>query len=199
MRAEQGDYLKLLQGLMPAGVAWTDEPDAILTLLLAGLAEDLTRGHNRGADARDESDPRSTLEMLPDWERVTGLPDECTLDADTLQERRAAVVAKLRSTGGQSVAYFRDLAESLGCQVVIEEFKPFICGISRCGDVLNGGHEVRLHWRVRVLGPRVTYFRCGASRAGDKLLKISIAEDLECQLRQRSPAHTELIVSYQEV
>ena len=39
----------------------------------------------------DESDPRSTLEMLNDWERAFGLPDSCTDAADTLAERQNAL------------------------------------------------------------------------------------------------------------
>jgi uncharacterized protein YmfQ (DUF2313 family) len=47
-----------------------------------------------------------------------------------------------------------------------------------------------------VLEPRVTYFRCRASRCGDQLGKIARAADLECRLQRIKPAHTELIFSY---
>lgn len=148
----------------------------------------------------DESDPRSTLQMLTDWERVLGLPDACSLGvATTLQERRSAVVAKITARGGSTLAWFQALAVSLGYTVTIETYKPFRAGISRCGDRLNGGASVRYYWRVRVSGPRTTLFRTGASQAGDKLGKIARATDLECRLTKLKPAHTYLIVSYEGV
>jgi uncharacterized protein YmfQ (DUF2313 family) len=50
---------------------------------------------------------------------------------------------------------------------------------------------------VRITEPRVTLFRAGASQAGDLLGKITRAEDLECLLARRKPAHTTCIVSYE--
>ena len=37
---------------------------------------------------RVESDPRITLELLPDWERAWGLPDPCFRSAQTIAERQ---------------------------------------------------------------------------------------------------------------
>lgn len=198
MSLTQEQYLQQLMALQPTGAALPAEADSTWGQLLAAMAKGLADVDARADDLVAESDPRSALEMLPDWERVTGLPDDCSLDADTLQERRAAVVAKLRSTGGQSVAYFQALAESLGYEVVITEYRPFVCGISHCGeDALNGDHDVRYVWDVLVLGPRLTWFRVGESECGvDHLLEISTAEDLECLLRRFCPAQTTLIIGY---
>jgi len=137
--------------------------------------------------------------MLEDWERVLALPDECAPAGTTLQERRAAVVSRLTVGGGQSLAYYLDLAQRLGYAVTIEEFRPFITGMSCCGDTLNGPHEVRHVWRVTVHGPRVTYFRTGESATGERLLDIAYAEDLTCILRRLAPAHSEVIIAYEEV
>jgi uncharacterized protein YmfQ (DUF2313 family) len=198
MRADAEQYLAHLQALLPSGPAWPREPEAVLTKVLAAEADGLARAHNRTADLVDEADPRSARELLGDWERVAGLPDPCSAGiATTLQERRAAVVTRLTATGGQSIVYFTGIAAGLGYQVTIDEFRPFVCGRSRCGDRLNGPHSVRHTWRVRVGEPRVTLFRAGASQAGDRLGKFTRAEDLECLLRRLKPQHTTLIVSYE--
>lgn len=190
-------YLAQLQALLPPGAAWSRAPEATLTKLLAAIADSLARVDARAAALLDEIDPRTTRELLPDWERVTGLPDPCSAGVvTTLQERRAAVVAKLTATGGASAAYFRGLAEAMGYTVEIDRFRPFVTGISRCGDRLNGGASVRHTWRVRVIGPRYTPFRCGVSQCGDSLGKITRAGDLECKLQRLKPAHTTLVVSY---
>lgn len=181
------------------------------------LAEPLARVDARGDALIGETDPRTTAEMLPDWERVVGLPDACSRAAGepTLQERRAAIHQRWTARGGQSRAFFIAVAEALGYAVEIEEYRPFVCGLSRCGERLwaprafrtglsrcggrlAGDWPVRLIWTVRVLGPRVTRFRSGASSAGERLMTLSRAEDLECQLRRRAPAHTWLVFDYQE-
>ncbi|MDB5802256.1 MAG: putative tail protein [Rhodocyclales bacterium] len=144
-----------------------------------------------------EVDPRNALNLLPDYEAAAGLPDSCgSAVPTTLADRRNALVAKLFHEGSQSRAFYISLAAQLGYTVTIDEFKPFICGISRCGDRLNGGHDVRFVWRVNVPSARATLFRCGASRCGDRLGAYARAEDLECKLEELKPAHTTVYVLY---
>lgn len=187
-----------LQALLPSGLPWPRSSSAALTKLLAALGAEMDRVDARGMDLIGEIDPRSTLELLADWERVCGLPDACSAElATTLQERRAGLVEKLTSVGGSSKAYFIALAEAMGYAIEIDEFRPFVAGVGRCGDALGGGHAVRHQWRVRVTGARYTAFRAGASQCGDLLGKIVRAEDLECKFKRLKPAHTHLIVSYE--
>lgn len=193
-------YLAQLQALLPPGAAWPRTADSTLGRVLAALADELARVDARSMSVIDESDGRAAFELLADWERVCGLPDTCSAGiATTLQERRAGVVAKLTAVGGASKTYFMALAEGLGYTIEIDEFRPFIAGLSRCGDQLNGSHAVRHQWRVRVIGPRYTAFRTGESQCGDLLGKIARAVDLECKFRRLKPAHTNLIMSYEGV
>ncbi|WP_153114628.1 YmfQ family protein [Rhodocyclus tenuis] len=191
-------YRAQLQALLPSGAAWPRAANAALTRLLDALAEEFARVDARGGSALDEADGRAALELLADWERVCGLPDTCGAGvATTLQERRAAVVAKLTALGGASPSYFLGLAEAMGYTVELDEFRPFLTGVNRCGDRLGGGAAVRHQWRIRVTGPRFTAFRAGASQCGDLLGKIDRAADLECKLKRLKPAHTRLIFSYE--
>lgn len=194
------DYLAQLQALLPPGPAWPRTRGTALAALLEALAVEYARVDARAWKALDEADPRSALELLADWERVCGLPDACSAElATTIQERREAVVARLTALGGASPAYFIALASAMGYAIEIDEFRPFVVGLSRCGDRLNGGHAVRHQWRVRVSSPRYTPFRAGVSQCGDLLGKIVRAEDLECKLKRLKPAHTRLIFSYEGV
>jgi uncharacterized protein YmfQ (DUF2313 family) len=191
-------YRAQLQALLPPGDAWPRAVDATLTKLLDALSEELARIDARALQAIDESDGRMALELLSDWERICGLPDTCSTGlATTLQERHSAVVAKLTAVGGATPAYFNALATAMGYTIEIDEFRPFVAGVNRCGDLLNGGHAVRHQWRVRVTGARYTPFRAGASQCGDLLGKISRAADLECKFKRLKPAHTHLVVSYE--
>lgn len=203
MKATDKDYLAQQQALLPSGFAWNREPDGWLGRILAGLAVVWARVHNRALALIGEADPSTAYELLPDWESVAGLPDDCTGEtATTIQERRAALVSKLTDNDGPSVAFYEGLAQSLGYQIAIRQYRPFIAGIARCGasgDVLNGGHDVRFFWTVVPAGPRVTRFRCGASAPYNKLCKLTKAGDLECLIRRESPAHTEVIFDYKEM
>jgi len=210
MARDAAAYRQVLQALLPQGQAWPRDPEATLTRLLDALAAPLARADARADDLIDESDPSTTWEMLPDWERVVGLPDTCSTAAGdlSLAERRAAVVQRLTARGGQSRAFFIGIATALGYEITIEEWRPFQVGISSLGrgpDPAILGPQLappqcRFVWRVRVSGPRVTRFQCGVSQVGvDQLTAIRRAEDLECQLRRRMPAHTHLIFSYQGV
>ena len=193
------DYLAQLVALQPPGAALPTDADSTWQHLLMALADEPTRVDNRAEALLRETDPRQATELLTDWERVCGLPGECSAGTGALQERRAAVVATLTAVGGQTPAYYVRAAEDLGYAITIDEFRPFIAGLSRCGDdVLNGPHEVRHVWRVTVHGPRVTMFRTGASATGERLLDIADATELACVLRRFMPAHTELIIAYEE-
>lgn len=195
----RASYLHSLQALLPQGQAWTREPGADLTKVLDIIAAELAKVDGRIQKLHSEADPRTTIEMLTDWETTAGLPDTCTPAALTYQERIAALVDKITRLGGQSPAFYIGIAERLGYEVEIEEFEPFICGHSECGDVLNGGDNIRFQWSVRVLGPRLTEFYCGVSECGDALGEFDQAADLECILRLLKPAHTNLILSYEGV
>ncbi|MDP1628867.1 YmfQ family protein [Parvibaculum sp.] len=193
------DYLDQALALLPEGPAWPAERDAVLAAFWRATVASLARAHERMCGLLPESIPCFALDLLPDWERVYGLPDPCLGgEGQTLQERQLALCAKDTAQGGQSKAYFEAVAASLGYEVEIEEYRPFICGLSQCGITQLGGPELRFLWRVAVPGARVTWFRCGLSELGiDPLAKIARAEDLECRFEALQPAHTTILFSYE--
>lgn len=200
MRATVADYETLLtgeppQGLRPPGPALAGDP-----ALLAAFAPSYARAHNRALDLLDEADPTTTQQMLADQEREWGLPDDCAQSvASTLQGRRAALVEKRTSRGGATLAYLKAVALRLGYDVDIVEHRPFICGLGRCGDALNGGHAIRRYILVTVRGPRITLFRAGASQCGDALGSIAAATDLMCRLKKVAHAHLDIRFAYEGV
>lgn len=190
-------YKQLLKSLLPPGDAFPRDVGTSLDDLLAALAEEWARVDSRGGTLIVEALPSSTSEMLTDWERVAGLPDKCsgTLET-TIQGRRQALLAKLTSTGGQSKAYFIAVAEALGYDVTIEEFRPFRAGWSVAGDPLTNGDWV-FAWRVHAPAVTVIPFRAGQSVAGEALRTWG-NDTLECKINQLAPAHTVPIFAYGE-
>ena len=191
------DYLRQLQALLPPGAAWPRDDDAALSRLLAAAADELARIDRRAEQLIDEADPRTTAEMLADWERVAGLPDPCVAasgEAQSVPQRHAALVARLAALGGQAAAYFIALAASLGYAITIEEFRPFRAGASRAGDALTNG-DWSFTWRVYAPPTTPVTFRAGQSAAGDALRSWSNVA-LECVLNRFKPAHTNLLFAY---
>jgi uncharacterized protein YmfQ (DUF2313 family) len=168
----------------------------------------------RAADLLErESDPRATIELLPDWERNWGLPDPCLRSPPTsLSGRRAALVAKMTLLGAQSRAFFYDVAQKFGHSIgTIREFSPYMAGVSRCGDTTGifnpdeptryrwtlGPPEMRFYWTIHVNALSLTYFHCNSSQTGvDRLLDFGVATDLECILNRLKPAQTQIVYDY---
>jgi uncharacterized protein YmfQ (DUF2313 family) len=194
LTAEQ--YRDQLMALAPSGMALPTDTDSVWALLLLALADELARMDGRCDDLLDEADPRTALELLSDWERVCGLPGDCSQDAETIQERRQACHLTIAAQGGQSVAYFTGLAETLGVPITVEEFRPFRAGAAVAGDPLTNG-DWAFAWRVRAPETTVQPFEAGGNAAGDALAKWG-NELFECRMSRLAPAHTILIFAYGE-
>lgn len=192
MRATAESYLRQLQALLPPGRAWPRDEEATLTRLLRAAADGLARIDARASGPLREADPRAAAELLPDWERVLGLPDTCTPAGASLAQRRAAAHAKLTDRGGQSRAYFIALAGRLGFDIGITEFSPFTCQ-SACADPATSP-TWRFAWRVEAPETTVLDMTCRAS-CNDPLRTWGNAR-LECEIRRRQPAHTHLLFAY---
>jgi Uncharacterised protein conserved in bacteria (DUF2313) len=82
-------YARTLRFLLPPGKLQR-ELDAFLAKLLLANAQELARVDQRGQDLITEADPRTTTELLPDFEKMLALSGDATL-----AERRARVVSVL--------------------------------------------------------------------------------------------------------
>ena len=185
-------YLSQLQALLPPGAAWTREPDAVLTRLLAALACELARVDGRADVLLAECDPRLAIELITDWERVAGLPDTCTGPLATLDERRAAVHARITSAGGQSRAYFIGLAAAVGYAVTITEFRPWTCEDPCDGPIYD---DTWAHtWRVDAPETSIRVATCESPV--DEPLRSWGNTLLECVVSRFAPAHTVLHFGY---
>lgn len=164
------NYLPALQALLPHGMCWTRDPGAVLTKLLDALAQEFGRVEDRAVELIEEADPRTTDELLEDWERTAGLPDTCHAPSTT-EGRVLALVAKLTGRGGQHEGHYEDLADDVGYDVTIDRdpYSPFVPG-SGVGDSLTQD-TWQAAWRV-------------ITESGDE------DQLLECVFRANAQAHT---------
>lgn len=190
-------YTRLLARFLPRGSAWESAgPGGKLQLLLKGIAIELERFAERVDRIAIEMDPRTTVELLTDWEIALGLPDECRAPSETAQDRRQQIHAKLTGTGGQSIPYFKDVAEALAYSIEVIEPRPFRAGSSCAGDPCYDD-SWRHVWFASSPDFRAQEFKAGQSGAGDPLRKFDNTI-LECVFNRFKPGHTKVHFLYGE-
>jgi uncharacterized protein YmfQ (DUF2313 family) len=158
MARDSSAYQALLQSLLPPGRAFSRDPTSGVGQLALGLADEFARLDTRGQDLIEESDPRTTVELLPDWELEYGLPDPCAGDIQSLVGRRQRLVAKIAENGGLSQPELIALAANLGYAITITTFSPYGCD-SDCDAFLYGTAD-RFAWRVNAPAVNVETSTC---------------------------------------
>src|SRR6516162_2792503 len=136
VRRAGSEYRDAFLELLPQGQAWPKHSlDSVLWKACDGLNNYWGWVDGRAADLLEqESDPRTTVELLPDWERNWGLPDPCFAEPLSVHDRQVALVQRMTIEGGQSRQFFVDVAAQLGYTITITEYRPFMTGIDKVGD-----------------------------------------------------------------
>lgn len=136
VRRSGSDYREAFFNLLPDGPAWPKKAiTGPLWQTVDGLNQYWGVVDGRAADLLErESDPRQTVELLPDWERNFGLPDPCYTAPQTIAERQKALIARMTLYGSQSRQFYKDFAKFLGYSITITEYRPFMVGMDRVGD-----------------------------------------------------------------
>ncbi|GAB7128783.1 YmfQ family protein [Silvimonas sp. JCM 19000] len=195
MAVTSEDYRQQLSSLLPLGVAWSRNPDSVLQQLLAAFGAGFAAVHGRVDDLLREVFPLNSHELLDDYERVCGLPDECTVQgALTLAERQAAVATRLASTGGQSRAYFIGIAAAAGySNATITEFRARRHGRARMGE-RYAGTDWQFVWQFNLPVSQVLHRRSGQPM-GEPYQVFGNAS-FECTINKLKPAHTRVFFAY---
>ena len=130
------DYAAALSALMPRGRVWSTDPSSTQQLTLATFAPTAERLDAAAQQLLVDAVPSTTVNLITEWEESLGLVVQ---DAGlTLQQRQAAVVARLVEVGGQAQADMIAYAATLGATISIQTYAPFRCGFNTCGQPLNG-------------------------------------------------------------
>lgn len=142
-----------------------------------------------------EADPRTAVLTLADWERVYGLPTDCiaaTGIAQSTNERRAALVARVTMQGGQSAAYFIALAAAAGYTITITEGHPHTTEHDSEDPVTD--EPYRFIWFVNA--PLDTVRELTTEDDTEMATAIWGNTLLECTINQFKPAHTLALFLY---
>jgi len=190
------DYWSQLKALMPRGIAWAITQTSKLSGLLLAWSDEFARVDLRCEDLVNEVDPRTTIELLSDWERVAGLPDPCVTIDQTTAQRQAALESKLTMAGGQSRAYFIDIAETMGYPgATIDEYAPMTCN-DNCDDSLYSENDIFV-WTMNLPFSTGGVFVMDCNSDCNDALQSWGDEALECRINKYKPAHTTALFAYQ--
>jgi uncharacterized protein YmfQ (DUF2313 family) len=157
VRRSGSEYRDAFLTLLPRGQAWPKHAmESTLWATCDGLNQYWGWVDGRAADLLEiESDPRTTVELLPDWERNWGLPDPCYSAPQTIAARQAELVSRMTLLGNQSRQFYIDFAKRLGYTITITEYRTFVVGIDGCGDcrVYGDGTFMQDQWGRPICDP----------------------------------------------
>lgn len=185
-------YTAQLKALLPRGAAWVRDMGTHIHLTLEAFAVEFATVETRSLQLLSEIDPRTTTELLPEWERAFGLPETCAASPDTLSGRQRALHEKVTRQGGQSRQYYIDVAARLGFVVTISEPRPWTVL-----DQVNEGiwsEDITFTWIVNAPEETITDFT--VLSGVNEPLRDWGNELLECVISRLKPAHTTVLFSY---
>lgn len=178
-------YARQLKELMPRGRAFNLEKDSTVSATLTALAQEFGRVDQRGSDLIAETDPRTAVETIGEWERMLSLPDDLVPILPTdLDERRLVVTQKYTTRGGQNYQFFNDLVEA--------------CGYGLDSIDLYASRMLRAGFRVGARCFDATWaFTMKLNVTGLGSLDLKLAQDdFERVIRHAAHSHINVVFSY---
>ena len=187
-------YSAQLHGLLPTGRAWPDEVGTTIDSLVEALAAQMAEIDREGARLLDEIRPSTTFSLLPDWERVVGLPDVCSRLGSTITIRRASLLEKVVTKPTLNASEFERIGETFGATITVEELDQARADMIPGLDTTGG--RWRFVWWIGIpMSADLRYLRM-TSRVNERFATYTRNTELECRLENAAPAHTHLVVGY---
>lgn len=186
-----------MMDLLPDGEVYSRDPNQYDSALLLPVATEIGTIEASAWSMLPQIDPRSAPNLLPDWERMLGIPNDPCLAANPITDtvtRGLLAFERLTNAGTICAGYFENLALQLGETITITEFPASVCGVMKAGDALNPSPG---QCNILVTLPKTTVgsFVCGVSTAGDNLGTFDHSV-MECIITQGVPLHVKPYFSY---
>lgn len=110
-------------------------------------------------------------------------------------ERASLAYQRLTELGGQSRAYFTNMAQLLGEPgVTISEFAPMHCN-DDCNDALYSQADAFV-WRVNIPRAAQAVVEASCNSTCNDYLQVYAPALLECAFQKRKPVHSQVIFAY---
>jgi len=128
------EYLQLFKSLMPKGKFWNLEAGTVFEQVLQAKSDEFQRVEEQSENLITESHVTTTDVLVSYHEEDYGLPKYGIDIADTIEQRRTDLHAKLLEVGAQYPEYFIEIIERFGYTVTIEQFTPLWADYGKIGD-----------------------------------------------------------------
>lgn len=193
----RAQFAAAFRAMLPRGVIWRREPDAVQSVVVDALATTYQRSSERAEELLADALPVRPVELIGEWEETLGLPDPCVGVQSTLQQRQRQVATRFAAAGGQSPSYYIKVAADLGFTATVEEFVPgLIVDVGTVEQPLTSDPAWSHIWRLNISTTvAITEFAAGSSVAGDPL-RVWGNNGLECIINRIKPAHTSVFYTY---
>ena len=187
-------YREQIHALLPAGRAWPEEADTTLDALVRAMAAQVAEVDRSASNLLADILPSTTFNLLPDWERVAGLPDICSVLGSSITIRRASLLENLVTKPTLHVTEFERIGRTFGTIITVEELDQARADAIAGLDTTNG--KWRFVWWIGIpLSADLRYLRM-TSRVNERFATFDRNTEMECRLENAAPAHTHLVVGY---
>lgn len=129
IRSAQKIQSEWLTELLPLGAAWTRDTESNLAKVLLALADPMAALEADISALALEINPLTADLLLADYQRVLGAdPYGRDIGDLTTDKLRELLFARWIDRGGQSIAYWKSLAATIGIVIEIYEPEPAVWG-----------------------------------------------------------------------
>ncbi|MFZ7107918.1 putative phage tail protein [Avibacterium avium] len=185
-------YLDAGLKLLPIGLAWNRRPESNFAKVISIRAEQLSQANELAHQLVKERMLDNAFLLLEDWEAFFGLP-ECS-EINTIDARRAALIAKDNEIGSFNKYYLEDLAAKNGYQIRVVAHYPHHC-LRDCRYPLYPQENA---WRVFIYttSRNIRHMTCLDGVTTE--LTLIERSKIECFLKRFCYSHLEMIFIYDE-
>lgn len=185
-----------LQHLLPRGAAWPRDPGSVWMAVIHGTAGSFAELQAFIEQTAREWLPQITHTRLAEWEEAVGLPDPCIGPLADDEQRRAAILTRLRGYVGAyadsspaAPGALQAFCTSIGIPATVFYRRPFRCGKDRVGTRLGANDGKLFFYITGPLSAAPLPFRVGQHRVGRRLVvRAPEIDRLLCALRAIVPA-----------
>jgi len=163
--------------------------------LLNGLTKEFRRAELKLKEMVDEYDISKTVNLLEQWERALGIPDECfNTNGKSIDLRRKYAIAKLALMNIQTRKDFIDLAAYFGYNITIENGDIYSGFPLKLPILLTSSKKVARYTMI------ITFVDIDKFNVFPLTLPFQLGGDetsfLRCLFQKLKPAHIRLLFRY---
>lgn len=96
-----------------------NKEDSTLRKILIGLASEWLNFRDKINEVSNQYNPKTTTQLIQEWEEFVGIPDSCIPIASTIEQRRLNVLLKLAGINATTENQFKKVAEILGYNIQV--------------------------------------------------------------------------------